>query len=1124
MHAGIRRRVIVIALAVMALAAGAAFGRAATPAGTPSHRGLSASSVQNTAHRASSGVIVILRNQIAAQPATRSRTATRISAENQADQPIEHQVQGSGGHIYRHYHALNAFAATVSPAEQSKLQSNPQVQKVVPDTPVTLPTPSLPTGGRSGSGANGGAGATTSAQPVCPPDPAHPILEPEALQTTHTAFENANTPQAQSLATGKGVKVAFFADGLDINNPDFIRPDGSHVFTDYKDFSGDGLNAPTGAAEAFGDASSIAAQGTHTYDISNFVNPAHPLPKNCNITVRGIAPGSSLIAMKVFGTANTSFNSVILQGLDYALTNDHPDVISESFGGYPVPDTTQDLTRQFNEQAVRAGVTVVESTGDSGVLASPSSASSDPSVIAAGASTTFRNYAQGTQYGYQFAHGWESDNISSIESAGFTMGGRVLDLVAPGEANWALCSTNTAIYEECVDYDGRPTDLQSFGGTSESAPFIAGGAALIIQAYRQTHGGATPSPVLVRRLLTSTATDLHAPSVEQGAGEMNTLGAVQAAMSTADANGSPHPTGSGLLTDQTQLDISGQAGTQDSRTVRVTNVGTATQVVHAQARAIKTQLSNQTGTVTIGAGSPTFIDQFGSARPYQMFHFTIPSGADRLLAFNSWNGPNARVGMTLIDPSGKMAADTRPQGNGNHGQVDVRDPGPGQWTALIYRRDGTFDGPVKWQVTAQRFGASDSVSPSSVTIPPGQTRAVTLNANLPSSAGDRNEDLILTPSAGHSPTTVPVLLRSLVNLGQNGGSFSGNLIGGNGRDGAGQPGQIDTYDLDVPAGQPALTAAIRFANDPGTQVNATLVDPSGSAATVATNAHLNGSNETFGNGLEAYTPAPRPGRWRLVVDIVNPVGGQVLSAPYSGRIGFAAPPVSASNLPNSASTILPAGKTKTVTVSVRNNGAGVQDVFLDPRTPQRQAFSLLALTQDQNIALPVPSGNLPPIYLVPTQTNSLDAAAQASEPVTFDFGFGDPDLAAVSSGNTAAAHYATREATPGLWSIAPDPIGPFTAPAAAGTVSTGLVAHTRGFDFSAVPSTGDIWQETVDPSAPNLNPVTLQPGQQGRMTLMITPPAKKGETVRGTLYVDEFNGVLDVGGELVAIPYEYTVG
>ena len=63
------------------------------------------------------------------------------------------------------------------------------------------------------------------------------------------------------------MKVAFFADGLDINNPDFIRADGSHVFVDYRDFTAEGPDAPSGAAEAFGDASSIAAQGRQVYDL-----------------------------------------------------------------------------------------------------------------------------------------------------------------------------------------------------------------------------------------------------------------------------------------------------------------------------------------------------------------------------------------------------------------------------------------------------------------------------------------------------------------------------------------------------------------------------------------------------------------------------------------------------------------------------------------------------------------------------------------------------------------------------------------------------------------------------------------------------------------------------------------
>jgi Subtilase family/Peptidase inhibitor I9 len=1081
------------------------------------HRGLAAGRILSTSRGTSSRVIVILRNQVNFAPATKRRIGQRIKAEAHNNAGIERQVKRTGGRIYKRYHALNAFAATVSSNERSNLQKSPAVAQVVPDTIVALPR-------LASSPATTSSGPNASASPsqaVCPSNPNRPLLEPEALQTTHTAFSDPSTPQAQNLATGTGVKVAFFADGLDINNPDLIRPDGSRVIIDYKDFSGDGPNAPTGAAEAFGDASSIAAQGREVYDISNFVNPAHPLPPGCNITVRGIAPGASLIAMKVFGNANTSFNSVILQGLDYALSNDHPNVISESFGGYPIPDTTQDLTRRFNEQAVAAGVTVVESSGDSGVESSPSSASSDPSVIAAGASTTFRNYAQGTQYGFQFAKGWLSDNISSIESAGFTMGGRVLDLVAPGEANWALCSAQTTTYEECVDYKGAPTNLQSFGGTSESAPLIAGGAALIIQAYRASHGGNSPSPALVRQLLTSTATDLHVSSVEEGAGELDTLAAVQAAKSAGNPTSA---TGQNLLVGPTQLDISGQAGTSTSRSVQVTNVGTGTQVVHAHARAITRVLSNQTGTVTLGS-SPTFIDQFGSARPYQTIHFNVGAGEDRLLAFDSWAGPTARVGMTLIDPKGNFAAYTRPQGDGNHGEVDVHDPVAGQWTAIIFVRDGTFTGPVHWQFIGQDFGTVDSVSPSAQTIAPGQTRTFQLGVTLPSQAGDVSHDLVLDSSSGRT-TIVPVALRSLVNLGSHGGSFSGDLIGGNGRNGAGQPGQIDTVDFNVPPGQPELSVALKFANDPGTEVYGALIDPTGSEITAGDNVHTDGAGTaTFTNGLQAYVPSPPAGRWRFVVDVFNPVGGQVLSAPYHGQITFAAPPVSATGLPTSAGTILPAGKPATVTVSVNNNGAGTQDVFLDPRTPQRSAFSLLSITPDTNINLPIPVGSPPPLYLVPTETNRVDAAAKASEPVTFDFGFGDPDLAAISSGNSASATFSTREATPGLWAILPDPIGPFTGPAPAGTVSTGMVAHTLGFDLDTSSSTGDIWQQTVDPTAPAFSPVTLAPGQHGKLTLTITPSGSKGRTVRGTLFVDEFNnGIVPIGGELVALPYEYTVG
>ena len=54
--------------------------------------------------------------------------------------------------------------------------------------------------------------------------------------------------------------------------------------------------------------------------------------------------------------------------------------------------------------------------------------------------------------------------------------------------------------------------------------------------------------------------------------------------------------------------------------------------------------------------------------------------------------------------------------------------------------------------------------------------------------------------------------------------------------------------------------------------------------------------------------------------------------------------------------------------------------------------------------------------------------------------------------------------------------------------------------------------------------MTLGPGQRGTMILTITPSGKTGKVVNGTLYVDVFSGRLGIGGEVVAIPYQYTIG
>jgi hypothetical protein len=263
--------------------------------------------------------------------------------------------------------------------------------------------------------------------------------------------------------------------------------------------------------------------------------------------------------------------------------------------------------------------------------------------------------------------------------------------------------------------------------------------------------------------------------------------------------------------------------------------------------------------------------------------------------------------------------------------------------------------------------------------------------------------------------------------------------------------------------------------------------------------------------------------WRLVLNVVNPTSGAVLSAPYSGTIGFVPPPVSAAGLPNGANVRLTAGQPATFTVKIANNGVGTEQLFLDPRTPQRQQYSLLSLTPATGLTLPIPGNQLPPLFLVPTETRAIQAFAQASAPVTFDFGYGDPDIAAISSGDSASASF-TGVSTPGLWSLTPDLIGPFSGPAASASANTGMVADTLGFDPSVSSSTGDVWEQAVDPNAAAFAPVTLGPGQSGSATVTITPAPGNHGPVRGTLFVDVFNNILDLGGEVVGIPYEYSVG
>ncbi|HTU07846.1 MAG TPA: S8 family serine peptidase, partial [Trebonia sp.] len=483
---------------IVAAGVAAALGLTTAPAAGTARAGAGASGARVP-------VIVFLKEERPGPGVSRVRSEQRSALIQAARAPVLQQARQLGATDVKSYRLVDAFAASVPATAVRQLTASPGVADVIPDSPITGPDPAdLPGPAAAGAGTGGVAGSDPALPGACS---AKPQLDPEGLALTDTDSTAAGTPTARSLGyTGAGVKVAFLADGLDPGNVNLQR-DGKPVITDYRDFSGDGTAAPTAGGEAFLDANAIAGQGTHVYNVAGF--SAQPPAGPCDIRIEGTAPGVSLVALKVFSARNVSSTSGFLQAIDYAVTVDHVNVINESFGSNPFPDVTSlDAVKEFNDMAVADGVTVVVASGDAGPFNTIGSPATDPAVLSVGASTDFRFYAQ-TDYAAadMFASsGWLDDNISALSSGGYTQAGGTVDMVAPGDLSFASCTANLALYSDCASFLGTPSAVEESGGTSQSAPLVAGAAALVIQAYRKAHGGATPSPAVVKQILLSTAT------------------------------------------------------------------------------------------------------------------------------------------------------------------------------------------------------------------------------------------------------------------------------------------------------------------------------------------------------------------------------------------------------------------------------------------------------------------------------------------------------------------------------------------------------------------------------------------------------------------------------------------
>ncbi|MDQ1487338.1 MAG: hypothetical protein QOJ62_3031 [Actinomycetota bacterium] len=1110
-------------------------------------------------------VIVVLRDQLPGTPADSAHLGQRGPAALGSQDAVLSRLAGAAPQHVKHFTLGNAFSATVTPGQATALALDPAVARVVPDRPVPVTPPSTqanPAGSSSQSAPSAQAAPkalapTASTAPsvvpaaACSTNPAKPLLEPEALGTINARSDDPTAKTAAALGIdGTGVRVAYIADGINPNNAGFIRKNGKSAIVDYKDFYGTGPNAPTGGAEAFGDASSIAAQGNVTFDVADFANPnVVTFPGgHCYIRIVGVSPGADIVALKA--GSDLLPNSAILQAIDYAVTVAHVDVLNESFGANIYPDSSsRDTIQLFNDQAVAVGVTVTISTGDAGVTSTIGSPSADPMVISTGAFTDSRIYNQtGYALATRFGNGkWLDRNISSLSSAGITQNGRTIDLSAPGEADWALCD-DSGNFGNCTTFQGTLAKIQSFGGTSQSAPLTAGVAALVIQAYRKTHGGSSPSPALVKRILTSTTRDLGLPADEQGTGAIDARAAVEAALTYPGGTSVPAGVSSNIVMSTDQLTLTGAPGTTQTGHVTVQNVGKTSLTVLPSTRRFA-GLSSQTQTVPISNTSTdtTPYPTNGAPWVFKKVTFNVPSGADRLNATILWQsgaGPGSAgpvVRLSLFAPDGTYAANTRPQGGGapaNYGNVDVRQPAPGTWTAVLYTPANTgFTGNVKLQTDTQRAIPAGSISPSLLTLQPGQSATVSVSLQTPAVGGDAVYAVSLGSSNGHQ-TAIPVIMRALVPTSSGVGTFAGTILGGNAR--AYAPAQTFSYAFDVPAGKKDLNVSVTMAKDPGDLLETVLIDPRGETPSVSTNADLSGKLSLSSSNTVA---SPAPGRWRYVVVVENPVTGKEISQDFTGRVAFNTQRVAVVGDDNALSGgTLSAGKAHNVKIRVKNTAPAPIAVQIDARTTGLQHLQLAPQFAGSTFALPLSVDNLAavPAYLVPPDTTRVALSASSTVPAQVELNspgggldlFGDLQQAQDGSTISTATVSETlpEHVTQGYWFTYVQEIGPFTD-AGAPSGSTTLVADatTNGFDTNVTSSVGDPYLSAVDPTASLGNPVIIQPGASKVIVVTVTPKGAKGAKVDGMLNIVTtpvgVAGLFNTTGDVLAIlPYSYRIG
>ena len=275
---------------------------------------------------------------------------------------------------------------------------------------------------------------------------------------------------ARSVSTGAGATVAVIDSGVQADHPDLagrIGPSYDVVQRDATPQDGDG-------------------HGTHVMGVVGAAT-------GNGVGVESVAPGATLMAVRVLGDDGGGSIDDVARGIDWAREHG-ADVINLSLGS-EVPLLGAGGGDSFDgaiRRALAAGIVVVAAAGNNGVPVCEQPAARD-GLLCVGAVDKRR------------------------ARSFFSSFGSGLGLVAPGGSG--ATAAGMEVGEDVLStYAG--SGYRELAGTSQAAPHVAGVAALLVS--RGVRGQAA-----VRRLL-ATATDLGSPGVDSqyGAGLVNARAAV----------------------------------------------------------------------------------------------------------------------------------------------------------------------------------------------------------------------------------------------------------------------------------------------------------------------------------------------------------------------------------------------------------------------------------------------------------------------------------------------------------------------------------------------------------------------------------------------------------------------